>query len=861
MLFSRSAPVLLLLLSLSLLGAGPCSSDPKITIGLATAAGDLPIFVTLPSALDPGEVTVEVAGADATPYFAAGGSGLIGHVPLPAPGPFKVVVTLPSGALGVPVTWRATFVASAPAPPLALADPADGEFPVWRTHWVDLRFDGALPASAVDGWAFGLECDGEKVSHARHVLGDRVLLNPKPQLPANASCRVAWLGPGGAVEQVEFSVVWDVASDPGFAFYDRSDPFALAPFPDDYFTVPDPTAATGLGLDIPVPPYTDSIQLLVFQALRSAAGSPDGWSRQSPIVLQFSHEVLSAQVPQDGFESLDPAAPVWIVDIDPASPDFGSRIPYRMLRRQDPAPGGTTDFTLLLFPQINLRAEGRYAVAVNRSLVAANSAGRTFGPSAFFASVMADPEPDEAPEIALARAQIAPVLDVLATLPDVPLPAEDVALAFPISVRSHVSSDDLVFFKEHALAGPPPEVVLPDPDGDPCPDPDTMCLSLSGPRALRAIGHVVLPEWRDGTLGFARDPGTGLPLQQGTNLVPFRMTLPFDVLDGPVHPIMYQHGNPGSPDELFGEFTNGHLDDAGFALVGIQDTLNRELGQDVPVQTQAILFALAGTGKLPDFWNQTGSDMIHFLRAIEGLGALDLVRDDGTGSPEIGTDGLPELDPSVIFYKGISEGGNNAQRFLPFAPELLAATPVVGGTRLAEILIHQGSQILLDTVGLLLPQLRPADLWVGMSLFQLDYDPQDGHNYLRHLYREPLLPFAGSTDAVPPSTLWTEGVGDTLVANNATRAAAIEVGLPHVRPVAEAVPGLAPVDAPLAGNLADGGTAGYFQYDPATTPSCVAIGQDEGHFCAQTADEAQAQRLHFFETALEGTAEILSLLP
>jgi len=95
----------------------------------------------------------------------------------------------------------------------------------------------------------------------------------------------------------------------------------------------------------------------------------------------------------------------------------------------------------------------------------------------------------------------------------------------------------------------------------------------------------------------------------------------------------------------------------------------------------------------------------------------------------------------TILYKGISEGGNNAQRFLPFAPEILAATPVVGGTRLAEILIHQGADEILDTVGTFLPQLRPIELWVGLSLFQLDYDPQDGHNFLRHLYREPLLPF------------------------------------------------------------------------------------------------------------------------
>ncbi|MDH3684949.1 MAG: hypothetical protein OEP95_01915 [Myxococcales bacterium] len=860
MLSSRPASVLLFALILPLLGAGPCSA-PKITIGLPSAAAGLPVFVTLADSSDPAQVRVEVAGEDVTSSFQPGGPGLVGSVPVPPPGVFKIVVTLPEGPLGIPVTWRAAFVSPGATPVLVESSPTDGQFPVWRTHWIDLRFAGDLSPESLEGWSFGLECDGETISRSLHRLGDRVLLNPKPQLPPDSDCRVSWRGASGNVEEVAFSVVSDVATDPGFAVYDRTDPFALAPFPDDYFTDPDADAPTGLVVDVPVPDFADPLQQIVFDSLVDAAGAPDGWSRESPIVLQFSHEVLASQVPVDAFDSMDPANPVWIVDIDAASPDFGQRVPYRMLRRQDPAPDGSTDFVLLLFPQIDLRAEGRYAVAVNRSLIAASSSGRSFGPSSFFAAVKDEPRPGEAPQVARARGLVRPVLDVLGALPDVPLPEDDVALAFPISVRSHVSPADLVFFKEHALASPPPEVVLPDPDGDPCPDPETMCLSLVGPRALRATGHVVLPEWRGPAITFVRDPVTGLPVQQGTNEVPFRMTLPFDVLDGPVPAIFYQHGNPGSPNEIFGENTNGHLDDAGFALLAIQDTLNREVGQDVPLQTQTILFLLAGTGQLPDFWNQTGSDMIHFLRAIEGLGELDLVRDDGTGSPEIGTDGQPELDPSAILYKGISEGGNNAQRFLPFAPEFLAATPVVGGTRLAEILIHQGAEQLLETVGTFLPQVRPMELWVGLSLFQLDYDPQDGHNFLRHLYREPLLPFVGSSDATPTHTLWTEGVGDTLVANNATRAAAIEVGVPHVLPVAEPVPGLEQISAPVVGNLPGGLTGGFFQYDPATTPSCVAVDQPEGHFCAQTADEAQGQRLHFFETALEGTPEILSLLP
>ena len=110
----------------------------------------------------------------------------------------------------------------------------------------------------------------------------------------------------------------------------------------------------------------------------------------------------------------------------------------------------------------------------------------------------------------------------------------------------------------------------------------------------------------------------------------------------------------------------------------------------------------------------------------------------------------------------------------------------------------------------------------------------------------------------PPSALFTEGVGDSLVPNNASRAMAVELGIPHVRPIARNVPGLVQVDAPVSQNLTPGLTSGYFQYDPATTPYCVTRPQPEGHYCPQSAPEAQAQRRHFLASALEGAAEIIS---
>jgi hypothetical protein len=405
--------------------------------------------------------------------------------------------------------------------------------------------------------------------------------------------------------------------------------------------------------------------------------------------------------------------------------------------------------------------------------------------------------------------------------------------------------------------------VLPNVLTDPCPTPGSFCIRLIANRAVEVRGFVRLPRYRDAQGSLLRDPVTGHPRSQGVDDVPLVMSLPRAALDGPVFPVMYQHGNPGSPNELLG-VNSEQIDDAGFALVGFRDTLNRERCP-TPVSSEACIEAqvlnIFGTllfaRIMPNYWLQTAADQIHFLRAIEAMASLDLMGSDALGNPVLGPDGQPEIDPSVILYKGISEGANNAQRFLPFAPEILAAEATVGGARLGETLIHQSADEILGQIGSFLPRITPIELWVGLSLFQAAFDPQDGHTYLRHLYQSPLLPFVGSSDVTPPSTLWTEGIGDSLVPNNASRAMAGELGIPHVRPVAVPIPGVEQVDAPLAGNVAPGVTAGYFQFDPFTTPDCIARGQFEGHYCPQSGAEAKAQRLHFLLTALEGEAEII----
>jgi len=285
-----------------------------------------------------------------------------------------------------------------------------------------------------------------------------------------------------------------------------------------------------------------------------------------------------------------------------------------------------------------------------------------------------------------------------------------------------------------------------------------------------------------------------------------------------------------------------------------------------------IVLNLLSERRIPDYWSQTLGEQLAFVRLIEGLGDLDLLP---LGAP----DGVPDLDPSQIFYMGISEGANNGQAFAAYAPEVRAAALTVGGARLAEVLLHQQAQTFLSSLPVLFPALSPADIWAGLALFQVDFDRQDKHNHGRFVFRDPanvpvecsgdlascLAPDhcdePGACTTLKPNLLVTEGLQDSLVPNHATESAAWQLGpIPHLAPVWRDVPFLFVKYGQVAGNVNKLTTAAFYQFVPAgvpgvpITPGCMSPPlserrSNEGHYCAQSAVESRAQRLIFFDSA------------
>jgi hypothetical protein len=549
----------------------------------------------------------------------------------------------------------------------------------------------------------------------------------------------------------------------------------------------------------------------------------DGFSPNQMVMLDFSESVDPVSLPADAFASLDPFAQIALFNMDPGSADFGARVPFTAHVGNHPAPV-SVDHTVVLFPAVTLDPGGSYGLVVTNRLHAAENAGRPFDHSEFFQAVASGPTPVEASEAARARESIEPVLAFLESVPEVPIPREDVALALRISIRSEdFDPSDLVAVKEAYLAAPPPVL-------------NVTNINATERRAAVIRGTVDLPIYigPGDDLGVVnRDPLTGKPVPVEFEAVPFVLSLPDAAQEGPVPIVFFQHWWGGQPSHLLGR-DQEFLDDAGYAIGGIQDFSHRRfhfpLG--LGVETVEHRHVLAHQ-RFPLLNIQTYMDMLGFLRAIQGLGERSFL-------PRDAPDDIPEIDPTRILFRGHSLGAQHAHAFLALAPEVTAAVASAGTGRVYETYMHQS---------------HPRGVWTDYYLFRLvlygiEHDRHDSYPLAKHLYREPLA-IEGVEDATPPSLLFLEGIGDPLISSTALRAAANQFGIPLIRPLQRSTPVLEEMDAPLAANIAPDVTAGLFQYDPFETPSCRDRGIFNAHVCAGLAREAEAQILHFFETALD----------
>ncbi len=704
---------------------------------------------------------------------------------------------------------------------------------VARTIWPELVFDGAVTPAAAAG--IGLRCDGAPVPNERFLLGDgRVVVQPAGTLPADESCEL-W------ARTVDGEVVVPFQTRPlGTAFvplYDRRDSARALPFPDDFYLVPD---GDRFEMVLDLPPVTGTAGTLLTNVAAVAQAESDGWSPIGPWSVELSALPPTSTLPTDRAASLDPLSTVALIDLTEGSPTEGERIPFKLVPRSDTFPPEPISHNLVIFPGIPLEPEGTYGVIVTDRVL--TSASEPLGRSAFFEAVASPFVPGEDAEITTARPLAEEVLAAGEALAPVPIPREDVVVAVRMSIRStdHFVDDLLAMRVE--VQNTPPDVQI-----------DSVT-AAGGWAAATVIGSFQVPAWTT-TSAYLSRGGDGLPEATGTQRVPFIMTLPdAAAVSGGAPVIMYQHGSPGSAEGEVPGSGEGFLGQAGFALAGFTDPLNR-LFPTQDALNLAILGNVLLNGASPEYYLQAYAEQMAFVEALYSLVDLDVLP---LGAP----DGIPDLDLSVLGYEGISYGSNHAQAFLAYEPNITAASLVAGHIRFVELIEHQdrtrptGQSLIREVIGSFLTGVEAPGLWMTMALFAVTYDRQDPHNHARFIYREPVV-VDGTTQKA--SILLAEGIDDRYTSNNSSRSLARQLGIPMLATPPVPVPDLPTQAGPIQANVDPATTAAMVQWVPngsGLPPSSGCAGWYEGHFCVQVSPAARDQRVDFYQSALSGVPVI-----
>ena len=557
-----------------------------------------------------------------------------------------------------------------------------------------------------------------------------------------------------------------------------------------------------------------------------------GWGVGSGVLVRASGPISQTSLPEDGAGSIDPEASVYLIDIDPDSPERGQRLPIRP-RFREAAPTLGAANTLMALPVFGFtrRASTQYALVVTTSLLDADgeSVGRSLP---FHEAWVGAPDAHEAAveDFALLQATLADeaidpttivgatVFTTMDTTKDMlhlaewseSLPAPELSEAWTVAeeydnfqVLTSRFSVPVFQTGERPYATPGEGRIIYGDDGDPViretqsvrlaltvpklPQPaDGFPLMLylhgSGGNWYQAIDRGPVPEV-EGASGEDAEPGTGpaqLLARRGV------ATLAFDF------PL---HGDRNDPPDV-----------TGLAFYNIFGNVEATIDNfNVALVELLLLSRLANT--------------------IDVDASLADVLDAGPAA-----DGMIRFDPERLTAMGQSMGTTLGVRWAAVDPRVKGLVWSGAGGVLVEIATKALEP--LDVRALLvtlmgIPERELDDTHPLLHAFQNVWDLADPIVTARHSAREPF-------EGVPlKDIMMTAGVIDGYFAPSSQAAMAIGLGTPlagdaveETLPVVLDLSGAGAVDYPVQANV-DGKTLGVLQYDaPFTLGHYVVFNQD-----------------------------------
>jgi len=528
---------------------------------------------------------------------------------------------------------------------------------------------------------------------------------------------------------------------------------------------------------------------LIVDQVRAAAETLDGFGLNAAIYARFDGALDPTSLP-DAAASIADAASVYLVNVDPDSPDRGARTPilvaFRALGTQTL---GGNHLVSRPYPGFPLDEATTYALVITRRVLGADG-----GPVAVASDLAAVVGTGGDASIAHAREVYLPLLELL----DEPGGDERAdlvsAAVFTTQRATHVAAAlrKAVF----AAAAPVASNVMP---------------TTTNAVYSVFIGTYDAPNFQAGEAPYRNNPSGEIKIgSDGAAIVvrsePMRFAL--SVPDGPVPatgwPLaIYSHGTGGSYDSFISDATALNLAREGIAVISTDQVLHGPRNPSGNPELDFFNFGNAYAAR--DNALQGVADAFSQLRLAHGLSIVDAGR-------------THTFDPTKVYFFGHSQGGLTGPGFVAFEPSLSGA--VLSGTAglLYINLLHKTNP--LDIPSLVQTFLRdePVDENnPGLALLQMWVERSDPVNYAPLMVRHPVLGEAG-TRLAPRNIFQTEGFTDTYSPNPGIEAFATALGgdILMLRDTKD-VPGLALRGrtikaAPITNNL-NGATAVLGQYN------------------------------------------------
>lgn len=574
----------------------------------------------------------------------------------------------------------------------------------------------------------------------------------------------------------------------------------------------------------------------------------DGFSPAATGYLRFDGPLDPGSLPQNPSLALDEGASVQLLDIDPASPEHGTRRLVSLKFRAEEGVYYPTN-TLAFMPTLGfpLRPHTRYALVVTDAV--RGVAGGTIAKSHELAQVLGEQTP-ESDAARVAKEELAPAVAEIEKAG-----IERARIVHLAVFRTNDPTEELFAARDHLRANVPAPVANPTAwvVGGTW-DARTEYLGVYGPS----------PNYQEGELPFEKpsDGGAfkyenGAPAVVDTFNLRFSLTVP----NSPACPmpangypiVLYAHGTGGDFRSYVYDGTARSLADQCIASMGVDQIFHgRRPGAPKdgdPSRISLLFFNVNNVLAARTNSRQSALDEVQRARLFTESKMEVPAKISVTGQPV-------RFDGSRLMFFGHSQGGLNGPLFLASDDQarggvLSGSSAVMAITLLQKTNPSPSIAQLVKTVFLSLRTEEEGELDLfhpALSLAQMLVDTTDPLHYAQRVVLSPREGMA------PKSIYMTEGVnddgsGDSYSPTRGIEMHAIAMGLPLVLPSQWPIPELAwggpgTVEIPasgLSGNLAGGKATGVLAQWPVPADS-------DGHFVVFRVAEARSQASKFLRS-------------